>query len=118
MRKFDHINAESYEEASSALRSYKKAEPIAGGTDLIGTLKKQILPDAPEAVVNLKTIKDASYIRDRGKSSLGRSEKHRLPDYQKRSDHRRKYLPGCALLVLPLSPCHRRTSDVREKRRG
>lgn len=72
MRKFDHINAESYEEASSALRSYKKAEPIAGGTDLIGTLKKQILPDAPEAVVNLKTIKDASYIRDNGNTvSIG-----------------------------------------------
>ena len=72
MRKFEHINAESFEEASKALRSYEKAEPIAGGTDLMGTLKKEFLPESPQAVVNLKTIPDSAYIRDKGDSiSIG-----------------------------------------------
>ena len=72
MRKFEHINAESFEEASKALRSYEKAEPIAGGTDLMGTLKKEFLPESPQAVVNLKTIPDSAYIRDNGDSiSIG-----------------------------------------------
>ena len=38
--------------------------------------------------------------------------------YPQCSHHRRQYLPGCALLVLPLSPRHRRTADVRQKGRG
>jgi len=39
---------------------------IAGGTDLIGTLKDNILPDNlhPTALVNIKTIKDLDYIKE------------------------------------------------------
>ena len=57
MKKFTHINAASVEEAVSILRRYEgKASVIAGGTDLIGKLKDEILPFYPEAVVNLKGI--------------------------------------------------------------
>ena len=39
------------------MRSLKgNANLIAGGTDLLGVLKDEILPDYPEAVINIKTI--------------------------------------------------------------
>jgi len=37
---------------------------ISGGTDLLGTLRFEILPDYPEAVVNLKRIPGLDYIRE------------------------------------------------------
>jgi xanthine dehydrogenase YagS FAD-binding subunit len=41
----------------SMLRSSEgTANLIAGGTDLLGVLKDEILPDYPEAVINIKTI--------------------------------------------------------------
>jgi xanthine dehydrogenase YagS FAD-binding subunit len=57
MKSFTHINAASVEEAVSILQRYAgKASLIAGGTDLIGKLKDEILPFYPQAVVNLKGI--------------------------------------------------------------
>lgn len=65
MKRFDHIKAESYEEASQIIREGKGAvEPMAGGTDLLGTLKDGLLPAYPEAVVSLKKIPDSAYIRE------------------------------------------------------
>ncbi len=66
MKHFEHVTAQSYEAAAQALTSYKHAQPMAGGTDLMGVLKERILPDYPEAVVNLKEIPDSSYIIDEG----------------------------------------------------
>ena len=72
MKNFEHINATSFEEASSALMSNRKSQPVAGGTDLIGTLKIDILPENPELLVNLKNIEGAEYIKDNGDSiSIG-----------------------------------------------
>jgi CO/xanthine dehydrogenase FAD-binding subunit len=42
MKKFEHINATTLDEAVLALDS-GKAQVIAGGTDLLGTLKDEIL---------------------------------------------------------------------------
>jgi CO/xanthine dehydrogenase FAD-binding subunit len=39
-------------------------QAIAGGTDLLGTLKANILPTYPAAVVNLKTIPGMEYIKE------------------------------------------------------
>lgn len=67
MKKFVHINAESVEGAVSVLRRYGgKASPIAGGTDLLGKMKDLILPEYPEAVVNLKTIPGLDFIEEEG----------------------------------------------------
>lgn len=57
MKTFAHIDATTLEAAASALAS-PKAMAIAGGTDLIGTLKFGVLPDVmyPATIVNLKTI--------------------------------------------------------------
>ena len=37
---------------------------IAGGTDLMGLLKDDVLPNYPTTLVNLKTISNANYIRE------------------------------------------------------
>jgi xanthine dehydrogenase YagS FAD-binding subunit len=57
MKTFTHFNASTVEEAVSLLERYQgKAALIAGGTDLLGKMKDRILPDYPEALVNLKTV--------------------------------------------------------------
>lgn len=57
MRAFEHFNAGSVNEAVSLLRRYRgKARVMAGGTDLLETLKNEILPEYPEALINIKTI--------------------------------------------------------------
>jgi xanthine dehydrogenase YagS FAD-binding subunit len=65
MRKFDHINAKSLVEAAAALAG-GKATIIAGGTDLIGRLKEDILPTYPETLINIKTIPGLDYIKEAG----------------------------------------------------
>jgi NADPH-dependent glutamate synthase beta subunit-like oxidoreductase/CO/xanthine dehydrogenase FAD-binding subunit len=68
MKPFNHVTAKTTNEAVKSLKDYKgKASLIAGGTDLLGALKDKILPDYPEAVINIKTIPDLDYIREEGK---------------------------------------------------
>jgi xanthine dehydrogenase YagS FAD-binding subunit len=65
MRKFVHFNARTVEEAVSILKRYgKRASVIAGGTDLLGKMKDEILPAYPEAIVNLKTIRGLDFVRE------------------------------------------------------
>ena len=66
MRTFEHFNPENFDEASKILKEGGKSVAISGGTDLIGVLKAELLEEAPDAVVNLKTIKGASYIDAEG----------------------------------------------------
>lgn len=67
MRQFKHVNAGSIEEATSILTDYgKKARIIAGGTDLLGEMKDDILPEYPEVIVNIKGIPGLDYIREEG----------------------------------------------------
>jgi len=57
MKSFKHFDAESVEEAVALLTEYgTRARVTAGGTDLLGVLKSEILADYPEALINLKTI--------------------------------------------------------------
>jgi len=57
MKPFKHFNARSVEEAAALLSSYGgRAWVMAGGTDLLGKMKDRILPEYPEAIVNIKTI--------------------------------------------------------------
>lgn len=68
MKRFKHINAGSIEEATSVLKDYgEKARVIAGGTDLLGQMKDEILPEYPDVLVNIKTISGLDYIREEGK---------------------------------------------------
>jgi xanthine dehydrogenase YagS FAD-binding subunit len=57
VKAFKHFNATSVDEAISLMRSSNgNANLIAGGTDLLGVLKDEILPAYPEAIINIKTI--------------------------------------------------------------
>ncbi len=65
MKHFSHIDAKSAKEAANNL-SDGKGMVIAGGTDLLGTLKDEIFPEYPERVVNLKTIEGMDEIKEDG----------------------------------------------------
>jgi xanthine dehydrogenase YagS FAD-binding subunit len=65
VKSFKHFNATSVDEAISLLRDHQgRAKLIAGGTDLLGSLKDEILPDYPEALVNIKAIPDLDNIQE------------------------------------------------------
>ena len=63
-KRFAHVNAKSVAEAASLLHS-GNAAIIAGGTDLLGTMRFEILPTHPEVVVNIKTIPELEYLREK-----------------------------------------------------
>ena len=63
MKAFNHVNAKTLAEAKTALAG-GKGELIAGGTDLIGRLKDNILPTYPATLVNIKTIPGLDYIKE------------------------------------------------------
>jgi xanthine dehydrogenase YagS FAD-binding subunit len=63
MRPFNHTNAKSLAEVRTALPGGKTVI-IAGGTDLLGTLKDNILPQYPPTVINLKTVPGLDFIRE------------------------------------------------------
>lgn len=65
MKSFHHVSVQTVEGAISILRDYKgKAKVIAGGTDLLGVLKDQILTKYPQALIDIKTITGLDYIRE------------------------------------------------------
>lgn len=63
MKKFEHVDACTLDEASAALQN-AGARIIAGGTDLLGVLKDDIFPNYPSTLVNLKTIPGLEYIHE------------------------------------------------------
>jgi len=65
VKTFEHFDAASVEEALSLLKKYGgKARVIAGGTDLLGVLKDEILEDYPEVLVNIKSIPGLDRIKE------------------------------------------------------
>jgi len=61
MKSFEHVNADMIENAVSLLDEGWTARIIAGGTDLLGEMKREII--SPERLVNLKTIEGLSYFQ-------------------------------------------------------
>ena len=67
MKAFKHVNAISVDGAVDAMKSFEgRASLIAGGTDLLGVLKDEILPEYPDAVINIKTILELDQIKESG----------------------------------------------------
>jgi xanthine dehydrogenase YagS FAD-binding subunit len=64
MKHFAHMDVASVQEAAKNTGSGSWV--IAGGTDLLGTLKDEILRSYPTKLVNIKTIPDLDYIREDG----------------------------------------------------
>jgi NADPH-dependent glutamate synthase beta subunit-like oxidoreductase len=63
MKPFNHTSAKTVKEAAEALGD-ARSKIIAGGTDLLGTLKDSILPFHPARVVNIKTIEGLDHITE------------------------------------------------------
>lgn len=64
MRYFDHIDAQTVSEAVELMRQGEgKTRVIAGGTDILSTLKRELLPEYPQQLVNIKTIEGLDYIK-------------------------------------------------------
>ena len=61
MKNFEYSRAGSFEEASQLIK--EGARPLAGGTDLLGELKDDILPEYPKELVDIKRIPDGDDIR-------------------------------------------------------
>ncbi len=67
MKAFTHTDAKTVADASAALTASVPSgigapEIIAGGTDLLGRLKDDIMPTYPATIVNIKTIPNLAYI--------------------------------------------------------
>jgi xanthine dehydrogenase YagS FAD-binding subunit len=68
LKPFQHVNANTTDEAASLLlKSRGKALLIAGGTDLLGILTDDIFPSYPRALINLKTIPGLDSINEDSK---------------------------------------------------
>lgn len=65
MKHFTHMQAASAEEAA-ANAAGGTAMLIAGGTDLLGTLKDEILPTYPELVIDIKGIPGMDAVEEEG----------------------------------------------------
>jgi xanthine dehydrogenase YagS FAD-binding subunit len=98
MKAFNHTNAKSLAEARTALAG-GKANLIAGGTDLIGLLKDNILPSYPATLVNIKTVVPGlDYIREEaGMLKIGATT--RLADIAAHPAINQKYSAQAALRV-------------------
>lgn len=66
MKHFKYNAPSSFEEAGQILREAQpgQAAVMAGGTDLLGVLKGELLPEYPEKVVALRDIPDTEYIKE------------------------------------------------------
>ena len=65
MKPFQHFNAQSLEQATDLLQKYyTNAKVVSVGTDLLGEMKDDILPEYPETLISLKTIKGLDYIKE------------------------------------------------------
>jgi len=95
MKKFTHVNAATVEEAVSTLKEYEgKAKVIAGGTDLLGGMKDEILREYPEVIINIKSIQGLDYVsEENGVLKIGPLT--RLEDIAKNKTVKRK----CAALA-------------------
>lgn len=66
MKHFKYKAPSSYEEAGKIMQESKPGATaaMAGGTDLLGVLKGELLPQYPETIVALRDIPDTEYIKE------------------------------------------------------
>ena len=104
MRKFTHIAPRTIEEAVSALRRYgDRASIIAGGTDILGKMKDEILPKYPEALINIKTIPGLEFLKEEA-GVLRIGPLARLEDLAKEPLIREKYAALAQAAARTASP--------------
>jgi xanthine dehydrogenase YagS FAD-binding subunit len=105
LTKFTYINAKTVAEATAALAK-GKAWANAGGTDIVTTMRFQILPDNlyPDTLVNLKTITPSlDYIKEEG-GMLKIGALTRLEDIAKNAVVKSKYVALSDAALRTASP--------------
>ncbi len=91
MKSFTHHDAGSIREAAALLKEYKgKAKLNAGGTDLLGVLRERCMTEYPEAVINIKGIKNLEYVK-RNSRGLRIGALTKLVDVVKSPEIRQEY---------------------------
>ena len=71
MKNFEFEYAQNFQDAAEAMKN-EGTVVLAGGTDLLGSLKDDLLKEYPSTVVTLKKIEGADYIKEEnGKVSIG-----------------------------------------------
>jgi len=90
MKPFNLVNARSLEEAVSSLQQ-PDARAMAGGTDMLGVLKGNFLPQYPPTIVNLGSIPGLDYIKAGEDGSLRIGALTRLTDIAESDDIRARY---------------------------
>jgi len=66
MKAFVNYSPKTLDEASTLLKNNAGSAPVAGGTDLIESMKHNIFGTTPTALVDLKTIPNLDYINESG----------------------------------------------------
>jgi NADPH-dependent glutamate synthase beta subunit-like oxidoreductase/CO/xanthine dehydrogenase FAD-binding subunit len=65
MRPFKYFRADSLDAVATIVSDHdNKAKMLAGGTDLLGTMREDIHAEYPPAVVDLKPLNDLAYIKE------------------------------------------------------
>src|SRR5699024_9918106 len=64
MKEFKYERAASFAEAGELLKKSENACVLAGGTDLLGTLKTEILCENPDTLVDIKRIPESKGIKE------------------------------------------------------
>jgi hypothetical protein len=66
MKRFDYTRVATFDEASEIIKTQKGSMIYAGGTDILGALKDEILVDYPKQMVDIKRIPGSSGIKVSG----------------------------------------------------
>jgi xanthine dehydrogenase YagS FAD-binding subunit len=110
MKAFDYIDPLTLEEAVAAL-GRPGAEIIAGGTDILGVLKDEILPRYPSTLVDLRSISGLDYIQESdGHLRIGAMT--RLADIASHDTLASKYPALCRAAWLVGSPQVRQMGTI------
>ena len=59
MKSFEYERAQSLQDAAALKTAAENAEFMAGGTDLLGKIKKEILPVPTSVVIDIKGLEEA-----------------------------------------------------------
>jgi len=104
MKTFAHFNPKTIDEAVAVLQRYGAgAAVIAGGTDILGKMKDEVLPKYPEALVNIKSVEGLDFIEE-GQSGLRIGSLARLDDIAKNPTVNQRYQAVAQAAAKTASP--------------
>lgn len=102
MRAFEHLNATSVEEALAAIGEDWQTRLVAGGTDLVPLMKKDVI--APSRLVNLKTASELANVDFSDEAGLTVGALATLDDVGRYPPVRRHYRVLAEAISVAASP--------------